>query len=187
MKEICFHQIFPFLQQCTLKVSSGKDQILGFMLKKPNRTASKESADVMKLWRELSTIVHRPSKKRRQDNYTSDNGQGVFIKSQKLPHIVSERGRPSLPMLLCLTTTFDNKWVHIWGKQKKKHVWQLRAAKLACPSSLMTKSYFMRGLSSLNEYLQFVRVQNMTKNLKKSNFHMSRNSQLICLCLSEQF
>ena len=70
-------------------------------------------------------------------------------------------------MLLCLTTTFDNKWVHIWGKQKKKkHVWQLRAAKLACPLSLMTKSYFMRGLSSLNEYLQFVRVQNMTKNLK---------------------
>ena len=68
-------------------------------------------------------------------------------------------------MLLCLTTTFDNKWVHIWGKQKKKHVWQRRAVKLACPSSLMTKSYFMRGLSSLNEYLQFVRVQNMTKTL----------------------
>ena len=62
-----------------------------------------------------------------------------------------------------LTTTFDNKWVHIWGKKKKKHVWQRRAAKLALPvrRPLWPNLISWGGFSSLNEYLQFVRVQNM--------------------------
>ena len=42
----------------------------------------------------------------------------------------------------------------------------------------MTKSYFMRGLSSLNEWLQFVRVQNMTKSKNFSQISYVAKIQL---------